>query len=171
MDVNSRDMLIILKKDEWETWESIIDQNAYFLWKYTPQGVEMTHTFSLRDYWDGLCYSGRHCEVCSTFADKINYVAAGLYNDDLLLSTLKEISHGYITDINIPSVRYTGQYYIKEWMEKYNLSLKDLLLNKKYVIISDTDGPLNRFDKLNELGLIDWKNIEAFSLEDEYEEA
>jgi len=57
---------------------------------------------------------------------------------------------------------YVGSYYLEEFLTKYNISIKEFLTNKKYIVIIDGDEYLI-YNKLKESGLIDkrviaWEN-------------
>ena len=51
-------------------------------------------------------------------------------------------------------------YNLRNWFEKYHITLKEFLINTKYIVVCDSYNAVN---KLMDLGLFDWEAIEDSS--------
>lgn len=169
--MNSEDILIILKKDCYEDTKKFVEKNEFLFghYNFSEKIYNKTGILSLGHDWStDFEFEGSKCQVCWEIFSKLRYAAAGLYDDALLLKTAQEIfGADLVKTIEVPSIRYTTKYYLKNWMEKYNFTLKEFLTNRKYIVISDRMvGWGNKFGELNDLGLIDWDKIEYCTRED-----
>ena len=166
------DILVIMEKNCYEDTKKLKEKYNFLFGKYNFSTDSWNKTtilfYSSYEGDESLIFDGRECKICCDFYSKLKYAMAGLYNDDLLLKTLQEIfGEDYIQSLDIPSVRYTVDYYLKQWMKQYGFDLKEFLLNRKYIVISDNER-FHHFYQLSDLGLINWKDIAHCS--EEFEE-
>ena len=169
--MNSEDILVILKKNCYEDTKKFVEKHEYLFadYNFLEEKYNKTGILFLGDVFDtDLMFEGSNCRICWEILSKLKYAAAGLYDDSLLLKTTQEIfGEDLVKELEIPSIRFTTKYYLKEWMEKYNFTIKDFLTNRKYVVISDRITEWGgQFGKLVDLGLINWDEIEHCSRED-----
>lgn len=173
MNNYSKDFLIVLKEDKKVKATKIIELYSWLFCDYDVKSMKYkeTDTFTIGEQYDEYCFDGQEFRICSNFYSKLKYAAAGLYDDEKLLMAIKQILPN-IKKLKIPSIRYTTNYYLPYWLEKYHIELVDFLTNNKYVVISDLPYNANIFDQLNNLGLINWEDFEYFCEglgDDEYE--
>lgn len=169
------DQLFILKTDKKNDPQTLRQDEQWLFCKYNHEkdAFEETGTLHLKDYFaDELCYTGDHFVLCTDFYSRLKYAAAGLYDDRKLLKAIKKI-FPFVNKLDIPAKRYTTEYYLPYWLDKYNIDLVDFLLNDKYIIISAPDWKSTPIDMLSNLGLLNWDNIKYYCIglgEEEYEE-
>lgn len=145
----SSDSLVILKEDKILTEQEI-----------------MSYLYLHNGFWrplldDDFIFDGSEFRVLKSFDSKLSYAYASLHNDDFVTSVLKELV-SELQGVELPNVRYTIEPTLKNWMREYNFTLKEFLINEKYVVCCDRFNGVT-FEKLNELGLVNWDVIEKQS--------
>lgn len=144
---DNTDVLFISKNSHINTYEELEADMRWYI-------DEKTRDFVIDDFYeDEMQYSGKDTVVIKKPIDKIKYAFACLHNDADVIAVLKWILG--VGEVHVPNKRYTTKNYLKHWMEQYNFTLKDFIIDDKYIVFS------NYWDaeKLLELGLID---IDAF---------
>ncbi|MCM1277156.1 MAG: hypothetical protein NC299_17670 [Lachnospiraceae bacterium] len=162
-ETNSSSMhsLVIQKNDEYVTHEEIIAD--YYYWR------DKDKILFLRN--DSLEFGRTPFKCLASFIDKLGYAIASFckYNDekfDEIIQTVTEIIPE-CKGIELPLVstsRYEHKPYygyvdhesddlLETFLEKHNVSLKEFLTNKKYVVIVDGDEYCI-WDKLKLTGLV-----------------
>lgn len=149
--INEYDNLIVLKNNQELSIESVIED----LWELKDGVLDLEH-------YHGDIYDNDEVHIISSVSDKLHYLFAVLHDDSKLIEELIPIFNGYLYDV-IPSAdRYAKGDNFKAWKEKLGFSIKDFLLNTKYVVISG-----NRYlEQVIDLGLFDWDNFEWTSWTD-----
>lgn len=132
----------------------------------------------IHEKWDPYCdklHFGRYpFQVVSGFESKVRYAYANLieygWDEKLeeyeytipeeLENLIKELVPGYLgIDLSKCDSIGTDEPYLKGWMEKYNISLREFITNKKYIVICDGDEYCN-WDMLRKAGIINFDKIE-----------
>ena len=72
-----------------------------------------------------------------------------------MINLLKEVK-----EIIFPVNRAHRGANPRSWFEKYHITLKEFLINTKYIVVCDSYNAVN---KLIDLGLFDWEAIEDSS--------
>lgn len=113
--------------------------------------------------WNDNWYFGRSpFRPLNTFEKKLQYAYANCGDDKdkikEVTDTLKELVPE-VKKVSIPENLGVDDWELFSWLEKYNVSLKEFLTNKKYVVIQDGDEYCIWKDLIN-YGLIDKKVIE-----------
>lgn len=151
---NNGDYLFIKKEDKILTQEELSEG----LWVYNG---------NLDFSFNGECiFNNEEFRIINNFRSKILYALSCYYNDDEVIATVRELRPD-IVNIELPFERHSKSGMLKEWMQKYNFTLKDFFTNDKYVVVSSVP---DEFRLLIDLGLIDWENFEHYYCEGEYSE-
>lgn len=113
--------------------------------------------------WDKDWYFGR-CpfRALDTFELRFQYAYANYYYDDSKLNELVELLKELVPEVkSIEEPEYVGvdECYLDSWLSENNISLKEFLTNKKYVVIQDGDE-YNIWVDLVKAGLIDTKALD-----------
>lgn len=113
-------------------------------------------------FWhDDCCFNDNEIKVLNNFRDKLRYLFATFNNDTLVLQVLQEILLE-ITEVKLPAVRKSSCGDIVNWFEQYNISIKDFLVDSKYIVISGDCS--YELEQLSDLGLINWDAIKDSSM-------
>ena len=136
------------------------------------EGHELSDKELRNDFWDlekgkiDLSYSYDYCifdgkkvRILNTFRSKLYYVLSCWYNDDEIKQILFEL-FPEVKEITFPYDRAHRGYNLRNWFEKYHITLKEFLINTKYIVVCDSYNVVNR---LMDLGLFDWEAIEDSS--------
>lgn len=79
-----------------------------------------------------------------------------------------KLSDQYYETPNIQGVDHQSSGLLKSFLEKHNISIKDFLLNKKYIVVIDGDE-YNAWSEFKRSGLVDLNNIvEEYEWEEDY---
>ena len=172
------DILLTLKNDYFCTDETIYKNFGleYKINKWNHKTDELERDWSVDTYeiadWDPetLCFDGKDFKALTTCLDRLKYVYACLHDDKTIDTIiLNKLAQYGITKMEVPAKRYTTDYYLQNWMEKYNITLEDFIFNDKYIVLSDNPWKHKFYDLADE-GFLDWDNIETVSVPtDEYE--
>lgn len=108
---------------------------------------------------DDCIFDGKEVRVLNTFRSKLLYALAGWYNDEEIKNVLLEL-FPEVKEIMLPCDRAHRGYNLRSWCEKYHITLKEFLINTKYIVVCDSYNVVN---KLIDLGLFDWEAIEDSS--------
>ena len=108
---------------------------------------------------DDCIFDGQEVRILNTFRSKLYYVLAGWYNDEEIKKILLEL-FPEVKEITFPYDRSHRGCNLRNWFEKYHITLKDFLINTKYIVVCDSYNAVNR---LMDLGLFDWEAIENSS--------
>lgn len=108
---------------------------------------------------DDCIFDGQEVRVLNTFKSKLLYALAGLYNDEEIKNILLEL-FPEVKEIMLPYDRAHRGANLRSWFEKYRITLKEFLINTKYIVVCDSYNAVN---KLIDLGLFDWEAIEDSS--------
>lgn len=108
---------------------------------------------------DDCIFDGKEVRVLNTFRSKLLYALAGWYNDEEIKNALLEL-FPEVKEIILPCDRAHRGYNLRSWCEKYHITLKEFLINTKYIVVCDSYNAIN---KLIDLGLFDWEAIEDSS--------
>ena len=145
--------------------DSIIKENGEDLYFTHDEMLESLHRVLRGVYkpWNDNWYFGRSpFRVLDDFEWKLQYAYANCGdNEDKIkevTDTLKELVPE-VKKVSIPESCGVDDWELFSWLEKYNVSLKEFLTNKKYVVIQDGDEYWIWKDLIN-CGLIDKKVIE-----------
>lgn len=150
MDINDKDYLFIMKKDDIESIDEI--KKDLYIWD-----DEDYIDFS----WSDNCYFDNHCVViANNFRSKLCYLFAACHEDTMLINIVKKIVSG-VEEIRLPPRRYAYGFNFKMWQEKYGFTIEEFLTNRKYIVISDSRRAV---ENIMDLGLLNWENIETCSL-------
>ena len=110
-------------------------------------------------YHDACMFDGQEVRVLNTLRRKLLCVLAGWYNDEEVKNILIEL-FPEVKEIMLPYDRAHRGYNLRNWFEKYHITLKEFLINTKYIVVCDSYNAVN---KLMDLGLFDWEAIEDSS--------
>lgn len=168
---NSRhkaNVLFIKKNGQELDVDEFLKDEPWFLCRYNheTQKYELDETFQIGEGSEDLNFNDSEFEVIYSIRSKINYAFACMHNDEIVEAVLKEI-FPHIKNVKMYPCNYSSNNYLRIWMDKYNFTLKDFILNDKYVVLNCTGDFYNEFESLYDNALIDWDNIEYCS---EYEE-
>ena len=113
--------------------------------------------------WNDDWYFGRHpFRALDTFELRFQYAYANYcHNDDKLnelIGLLKELVPE-VTSIKKPKFAGVDDCCLDSWLSENNISLKEFLVNKKYIVIQDGDE-YNIWYDLVKSGLIDTKALD-----------
>ena len=147
------------------------DNNSEYLF-IMKEGHELSDKELRNDFWnlekgkidlsyyhDACMFDGQEVRVLNTFRRKLLYVLAGWYNDEEVKNILIEL-FPEVKEIMLPYDRAHRGYNLRNWFEKYHITLKEFLINTKYIVVCDSYNAVN---KLMDLGLFDWDAIEDSS--------
>lgn len=109
--------------------------------------------------YDDCVFDGEEVRILNTFRSKLQYVLASWYNDEEIKNILLEL-FPEVKEIIFPVNRAHRGANLKSWFEKYHITLKEFLINTKYIVVCDSYNAINR---LIDLGLFDWEAIEESS--------
>ncbi len=116
--------------------------------------------------YDDCVFNGEEVRVLNTFRGKLMYALSCWYNDDEIKNILLEL-FPEVKTIGFPVDRAHRGNNLRSWFEEYNITLKDFLINSKYIVVCDSWESVNR---LIDLGLFDWEAIEDSSLLEDLED-
>lgn len=169
---SSSHSIIVSSKDDYYTKEEI---ERYIDRSYKDEG--------LVKFWndDELTFRRYPFDILTTFEDKLRYVIASYSWDDKIPEEVYEVCREVIEgfkgfefpevfdhwdeDGNYVKVEYRGDVdhqsceLLKSFLLKYKITLRDFLLNKRYVVIIDGDEYNTRYKLLN-LDFIDYSKID-----------
>lgn len=150
IDINDRDYLFIMKKDDIESIDEI--KRDLYIWD-DKDDINLS--------WSDNCYfSNESVVIANNFRSKLCYLFASCHEDTMLINIVKKLVPG-IEEIRLPARRYAYGFNFKVWQEKYGFTIEEFLTNKKYIVISDSRRAV---ENIIDLGLFDWDNIETSSL-------
>lgn len=127
--------------------------------------LESLHRVSRGVYkpWNNNWYFGRSpFRVLDTFEWKLQYAYANCGENKDKIKEVTDILKELVPEVkkvSIPESCGVDDWELFSWLGKYNISLKEFLTNKKYVVIQDGDEYWIWKDLIN-CGLIDKKVIE-----------
>lgn len=79
-----------------------------------------------------------------------------------------KLSNQYYEAPDIQGVDHQSSGLLKSFLEKHNISIKEFLLNKKYIVVIDSDE-IYAWNEFKKSGLIDLNNIvEEYNWDEEY---
>ena len=145
--------------------DSIIKENGEDLYFTHDEMLESLHRVSRGIYkpWNDNWYFGRSpFRVLDDFEWKLQYAYANCGEDEDKIKEVTDILKELVPEVkkvSIPENCGVDDWELFSWLEKYNISLKEFLTNKKYVVIQDGDEYCIWKDLIN-CGLIDKKVIE-----------
>ena len=145
---NESEYLFIMKEGHELSDKELRDN----FWSLEKGKIDLSYSY------DDCVFDGQEIRVLNTFRSKLQYVLASWYNDEEIKKILLEL-FPEVKEIMLPYDRAHRGYNLRSWFEKYNVSLKEFLTNKKYVVIQDGDEYCIWKDLIN-CGLIDKKVIE-----------
>ena len=145
---NESEYLFIMKEGHELSDKELRDD----FWSLEKGKIDLSYSY------DDCVFNGQEVRILNTFRSKLYYVLAGWYNDEEIKNILLEL-FPEVKEITFPYDRAHRGYNLRNWFEKYNISLKEFLTNKKYVVIQDGDEYCIWKDLVN-CGLIDKKVIE-----------
>ena len=80
-----------------------------------------------------------------------------------------KLTDQYYETPNIQGVDHQSRGLLKSFLEKHNISIKEFLLNKKYVVVIDSDE-VCAWSEFKRSGLVDLNNIvEEYNWDEDYE--
>lgn len=145
--------------------DKIIKETGEDLYLTHDEMLESLHRVSRGVYkpWNNNWYFGRSpFRPLNTFEWKLQYTYANCREDKDKIKEVTNILKELVPEIkkvSIPEDCGVDDVELFGWLEKYNISLKEFLTNKKYVIIQDGDEYCIWKDLIN-CGLIDKRAIE-----------
>ena len=145
--------------------DNIIKENGEDLYFTHDEMLESLHRVSRGIYkpWNDNWYFGRSpFRPLDTFEQKLQYAYANCGEDEDKIKEVTDILKELVPEVkkvSIPENCGVDDWQLFSWLEKYNVSLKEFLTNKKYVVIQDGDEYCIWKD-LIDCGLIDKKVIE-----------
>lgn len=122
-------------------------------WNLEKGKIDLSYSY------DCCIFDGKEVRILNTFRDKLYYVLSGWYNDEEIKNILLEL-FPEVKEITFPYDRAHRGYNLRNWFEKYHITLKEFLINTKYIVVCDSYSAVN---KLMDLGLFDWDAIEDSS--------
>lgn len=164
---DNTNVLFIKKNGENVSIDKVLEERPWFFCNYNHKTgkYELSEVLEIGDFSDDLNFDNSNFKVISSIPDKINYAFACMHNDEYVESVIKEI-FPHIKEVQMCSGSYCNGNYLRIWMEKYNFTLKDFILNDKYVVLNCTGYFCNEFESLIDNALINWDELEYCS---EYE--
>lgn len=147
---NGSEYLFIMK-DGHELSDKELRDN---FWSLERNSIDLSYSY------DDCVFDGQEVRVLDTFRGKLLYVLAGWYNDEEIKSILLELFPD-VTEIIFPVNRAHRGNNLRSWFKRYNITLKDFLINSKYIVVCDSGDSVIRLVDLN---LFDWDAIEESSL-------
>ena len=164
---SSSHSIVVSAKDDYYTKEEI-EKSLY--WKFEKDG--------LIEYWsdDDLRFGRYPFDILNTFAGKLRYVIAAYGWDDKIpqeiydvcremLDGFKGFKFPFYWDERDERVEFHGDIdhqsctLLKSFLEKNNITIREFLLNRKYIVIIDGDE-YNTFERLLSLDFIDHSKID-----------
>lgn len=111
-------------------------------------------------------YYGRFpFKILTTFRDKLSYAYACFHNDENKVNELINVVKEYIPTLerfcDVQDVG-TDDSCLQSWLNTYNISLRDYLINRKYIVICDGDE-YNIWASMVNCGVVDLDCIENAS--------
>lgn len=122
-------------------------------WSLEKGKIDLSYSY------DDCVFNEEEVRVLNTFRSKLQYVLASWYNDEEIKNILLEL-FPEVKEIIFPVNRAHRGANPRSWFEKYHITLKEFLINTKYIVVCDS---YNAFNKLMDLGLFDWEAIEDSS--------
>lgn len=145
--------------------DKIIKEKGEDLYFTHDEMLESLHRILRGIYkpWNDNWYFGRSpFRVLDTFEWKLQYAYANCGENKDKIKEVTDILKELVPEVkkvSIPENLGVDDWKLFDWLEKYNISLKEFLTNKKYVVIQDGDEYYIWKDLIN-CGLIDKKVIE-----------
>lgn len=143
--------------------DNIIKENGEDLYFTHDEMLKSLHGVSRGVYksWNKDWYFGRSpFRVLDTFEWKLQYAYANCGENKDKIKEITDILKELVPEVkkvSIPENLGVDDWELFDWLEKYNISIKEFLTNKKYVVIQDGDEYYIWKDLIN-CGLID-KNV------------
>lgn len=152
--------------------DDIIKEAGEDLYLTHDEMLEDLHRVSPRGIykpWNDNWYFGRSpFRPLSTFEGKLQYAYANCGDDEVKRKEVTDLLKELVSEVKkvaIPEYCGVDDWELFGWLKKYNISLKEFLTNKKYVVIQDGDEYCIWKD-LIACGLIDKNVIE--NMEDQH---
>lgn len=145
-ELAGEDRLFVLEDDNFITQK---DKDELFI-----------HNGNYNLYYEECVFNDQEFKVISSLENKIAYLFGTYSNDEEVAKVIEKIIPE-ITSINLSTYRGcqdTG--LLRNAMKKFNFTLEDFLMNKKYVIVSSCGRSL---DTLDNVGLINWDKFAHYS--------
>lgn len=149
-EINYNDYLFIMKHDNIESIDDI-KRDLY---------IGDDRNYINLSWSDDCCFDNKGVVVANDFRRKLCYLFASCYEDTMLINIVKKLIPG-VEDVRLPAHRCASGFNFKFWQEKYGFTIEEFLTNRKYIVVSDG---WRAVDRLIDLGLFDWDNIETSSL-------
>lgn len=146
---NSSEYLFIMKEGHELSDKELRDD----FWNLEKYKIDLSYSH------DDCIFDGQEVRILNTFKSKLFYALAGWYNDEEIKNILIEL-FPEVKEIILPYDRAHRGYNLRSWSEKYHITLKEFLINTKYIVVCDSYNAVNR---LIDLGLFDWEAIENSS--------
>lgn len=150
MDINDRDYLFIMKKDDIESIDEI--KKDLYMWD-GKNDIDLSWS-------DDCCFDNKSVVIAKNFRKKLCYLFASCHEDTMLINIVKKIIPG-VENIRLPAYRCASGFNFKVWQEKYGFTIEEFLTNRKYIVVSDSRRAV---ENIMDLGLFDWDKIETCSL-------
>ena len=148
-DDNESEYLFIMKEGHELSDKELRDD----FWSLEKGKIDLSYSY------DYCIFDGKEVRILNTFRSKLYYVLAGWYNDEEIKKILLEL-FPEVKEITFPYDRAHRGCNLRIWFEKYHITLKEFLINTKYIVVCDSYNAVNR---LMDLGLFDWEAIEDSS--------
>lgn len=160
-------VLLVKKTGENISIDKILEKEPWYMCDYNHklERYELSDTLEVGSFSGDLNFDNSNFKVINSISDKINYAFACMHNDEYVESVIKEI-FPHIKNVKMCSSSYCNGNYLRIWMEKYNFTLKDFILNDKYIVLNCTGYFCKEFESLANNALINWDELEYCS---EYE--
>lgn len=150
MNINDKDYLFIMKKDDIESIDEI--KQDLRMWD-DRNDINLS--------WSDECrFDNKTVVIANNFRRKLCYLFASCHEDTMLINIIKKIIPE-VEDIALPAARYAYGFNFKVWQERYGFTIEEFLTNRKYIVISDS---CRAVDNIIDLGLFNGDNIETCSL-------
>ena len=146
---NNSEYLFIMK----EGHELSDKELRYDFWSLEKGKIDLSYSH------DDCVFDGNEVRILDTFRSKLSYALAGLHNDEEIKKILLELFPD-VKEILFPYDRAHRGANLQVWFEKYHITLKEFLINSKYIVVCDSYSAI---DRLIDLGLFDWDAIEDSS--------
>ena len=146
---NESEYLFIMKEGHELSDKELRDD----FWNLEKGKIDLSYSY------DDCVFNGQEVRVLNTFRSKLYYVLAGWYNDEEIKNILLEL-FPEVKEIIFPVNRAHRGANPRSQFEKYHITLKEFLINTKYIVVCDSYNAVN---KLIDLGLFDWEAIENSS--------
>lgn len=147
---NGSEYLFIMKEGHILSDRELRDQ----FWSLSDGEIDLTYSFV------DCVFNGEVVRILHTFNEKLMYALSCWYNDEEIKNILLEL-FPEVKTMEFPVNRAHRGNNLRSWFKKYGITLKDFLINSKYIVICDSRGAI---DNLIDLGLFDWEAVENSSL-------